>query len=130
MIQLWNWIVLKFEIQIAHEQEIRTFNVQTMNMAFTIWKNHHLVLPTKKLIFLTLILLNLLHDRFIIWRTLQIQANYSFYCVKLVSSKWSNFTKPWFNIFKVVPSFTPYLVVKYCLRLLEILHKVIMEEQD
>ena len=97
------------------------FNVQTMNMAFnavTMWKNHHLVLPTNKLFPLSLIPLNLLYDWFIIWRTLQIQANCSFYCVKLVPSKRSNFTKSWFNIFKVVPSFTPYLVVKYCLRLL------------
>ena len=126
-------LINQFEIQIAHEQEIRTFNVQTMNMAFnafTMWKNHHLVLPTKKLVSLSLILLNLLYDRFIIWRTLQIQANCSFYCVKLVPSNRSNFTKPWFNIFKVVPSFTPCLVVKYCLRLLGKLHKVIMEGQD
>ena len=27
-------LINQFEIQIAHEQEIRTFNVQTMNMAF------------------------------------------------------------------------------------------------
>ena len=59
-----------------------------MNMAFnafTMWKNHHLVLPTKKLVSLSLILLNLLvplnllYDRFIISTTLQIQVNYSFY---------------------------------------------------
>ena len=27
-------LINQFETQIAHEQEIRTFNVQTMNMAF------------------------------------------------------------------------------------------------
>ena len=89
------------------------FNVQTMNMAFiafTMWKNHHLVLPTKKLVSLSLVPLNLHYDRFIIWRTLQIQANCSFYHVKLLPLKWSNFTKPWFNMFKVVQSFTPCLV--------------------
>ena len=134
-------LINQFEIQIAHEQEIRTFNVQTMNMAFnvsTMWKNHHLVLPTKKLVSLSLaplnllVPLNLLYDRFIIWKTLQIQANCSFYCVKLVPSKWSNFTKLWFNIFKVVLSFTPYLVVKYCLILLGILlnQGVTMKEKN
>ena len=47
-------LVNQFEIQIAHEKEIRTFNVQTMNIVFnasTIWKNHHLVLTTMKICF-------------------------------------------------------------------------------
>ena len=111
----------QFEIQTAHEQVICIFIVQTMNMAFnvsTIRKNHHLVLLTKKLASLSQLKIH--YDRFIIWRTLQILANCSFYRVKLVPSKRSNFTKPWFNIFKVVPSFTPYLIVKYCLKLLGI----------
>ena len=106
-------LINQFEIQISHEQEICTFNVQTMNLAFnafTMWKNHHFVLLTKKFVSLSLVPLNLHCDRFIIWRSLQIQANCSFYRVKLVPSKQSNFNKPWFNIFKVVPSFTPCLV--------------------
>ena len=47
-------LINQFEIQIAHEQGICTFNVQTMNMVFnasTIWKNHQLVLTTMKLCF-------------------------------------------------------------------------------
>ena len=135
-LKLMPWISKHIHI-IDHDKNIDMqklyFNVQTMNMAFnafTMWKNYHIVLPTKTLVSLSLIPLNLLYDQFIIWRTIQIQANCSLYCVKLVPSKRSNFTKPWFNIFKVVPSFTPCLVVKYCLKLLGILHGVIMEEQD
>ena len=106
-------LINQFEIQIAHGQEIYTFNVQTMNMAFnafTMWKNHHLVFPTKKLCFfrpcsIESSLWSIHH-----LKTLQTQANCSFHCVKLVLSKWSNFTKSWFNIFKVVPSFTPFIL--------------------
>ena len=75
-------LINQFEIQIGLEQEICTFNVQTMNIAFnafTMWKNYHFVLPTKKLVSLSFIPLNLLYDRFIISTTLQIQVNYSFY---------------------------------------------------
>ena len=66
---------------------------------------------------LSLVLLNLHYDRFIIWRPLQIQTNCSFHQVKLVPSKRCNFIKSWFNIFKVVPSSTPCLV--------EILSKIV-----
>ena len=91
-------LINQFEIQIVHKQEICTFNVQTKNMAFnasTMWKNHHLALPTKKLVSFSLVPLNLHYDRFIIWRRNQIQANCTFYWAKLVPSKRSNFTKPW-----------------------------------
>ena len=112
-----------------------------MNMAFnasTMWKNHHLALPTKKLVSFSLVPLNLHYDRFIIWRRNQIQANCIFYWVKLVPSKRSNFIKAIQFHQTMVQHFQSCTIIysfhcsKYCLKIVGDLWNqgVIMKEQN